>query len=444
MKTLSELKIASTKYRRQIWRYFATPKRISTFLEGYNKYELSTILLLSVQNPQDLCCLLGMPLHELQEIINNPGYSRYEIEKKKGGKREINAPDPLLKSVQRQLNYYLQAMYLCVRPDEVHGFVINEGERGEQCNIKENAANHTGKGYVLNVDLRDFFSNISGRQVLHLFLSELFNYNEEIATALALLTTYQGKLPTGAPTSPVISNLICLDMDAHLKEFTKENNLSYSRYADDLSFSSNELINAVQINQLRDVINQCGFAINEKKVRMTPANRKQTVTGIVVNEKVNIDRKLLKNIRAMAFDLRKNGVEAATRKHFDLKGIVDIKYKAMFMARLEGYINFVGQIRGRTDSVYLRLKNLTVTNNNYIVPSDVQIKEHQIDYYYKFNKNKDALNLAIIAYKEGDYRQARLNLDDFFYSNKYLSGEAEAVYNALIYLVEYRASKITG
>lgn len=438
MKTLSELKIASTKYRRQIWRYFSTRKRLSAFLEGYNKHELSTILLLSVENAEDLCSLLDVPYQELQGMINCPKYYHYEIEKKKGGKREINAPDSLLKSVQRKLNYYLQAMYLSVKPDEVHGFVINEGERGEQCNIRENAAIHSGKAYVLNTDLKDFFPNISGRQVLHLFSSDLFNYSEEIATALALLTTYQGKLPTGAPTSPVISNLICLDLDAHLKEFAKENNLSYSRYADDLSFSSDELINTVLINKLRAVIKNCGFAINEKKVRMISANKKQTVTGIVVNEKVNVDRQLLKRIRAMIHDLQSKGLESATRKHFAIRGEVDKRYTSMFMSKLKGYINFIGQIRGREDGLYLKFKTIVSANNKYLIQSKIKIMEHQVDFYEKFNSITNSLKLAIISYNEANYQQATQNLDDFFYTNRHLYGEELVIYESLRTLVEYR------
>ena len=91
-------------------------------------------------------------------------------------------------------------------------------------------------------------------------------------------------------------------------------------------------------------------------MRLKTSNRKQTVTGITVNKKVNVDRKLLKKIRAMLHNFTTNGIESAARNHFDLKGTVKEKFKAIFICRLNGYINFVGQVRGKEDLLYEKLK----------------------------------------------------------------------------------------
>jgi RNA-directed DNA polymerase len=132
--------------------------------------------------------------------------------------------------------------------------------------------------------------------------------------------------------------------------------LQFTRYADDLTFSSNTHITQDTIEHIINLINENGFEINKKKLRLQPSNRKQTVTGLTVNEKVNIDRKLLKKIRAMIHDLTTNGIEAATKRHFKLKNEADAKLRMRFIYRLEGYINFVGQVRGKNDAVYRRLR----------------------------------------------------------------------------------------
>src|SRR5690606_22088658 len=109
--------------------------------------------------------------------------------KKQKGKRRICAPDERLKIIQKQLNFFLQAYYLSVKPNEVHGFIINPKYLEGKCNIVENAKMHTGKKYVLNIDLKDFFPSISAGRVMEVFTSHFFAFNEQIATALTLLTT---------------------------------------------------------------------------------------------------------------------------------------------------------------------------------------------------------------------------------------------------------------
>ena len=155
--------------------------------------------------------------------------------------------------------------------------------------------------------------------------------------------------------SAVISNFICYQLDADLKTFSQNNELAFTRYADDLTFSSNTAISKDTILEIIQLIRQNNFEVNPQKLRLKTNNRKQTVTGLTVNEKVNVDRKLLKKIRAMLHDLTQNGVQQAVKKHFNTN-YVDEKNTAKFIYRLEGYINFVGQVRGKTDSLYIKQK----------------------------------------------------------------------------------------
>jgi len=336
--------------------FYGASSLLNKKLCSYQKHELNAFCLLTIETPIELRRFLKTPFYELESLINNPLYEYYTIPKKKGGSREIFAPFEMLKLVQKRLNYFLQAYYLMIKPNEVHGFVVNPHYLGTYCNIVGNAKAHVRKKYVLNIDLKDFFPSILARQVKSLFVSEYFNFNEQIAIALTLLTTYKGKLPTGAPTSPVISNFICLKLDQDLKLFSSIKTLSYTRYADDLTFSSDLPITEDDILDIINLIKNNGFEINEKKLRLKTSNRRQTVTGLTVNEKVNVDRKLLKRIRAMLHDMTTNGIDTATRRHFNLKTVVEVKHRAKFISQLEGYINFVGQVRGKYDPLYVRQK----------------------------------------------------------------------------------------
>lgn len=311
---------------------------------------------LSVNSPGKLCRLIRINFYELQDLINNPVYIHFRIPKKKSGYREISAPDPRLKKVHKRLNYYLQAYYLCIKPAEVMGFIINPKYAETKHDIIENARMHVGKKYLLNIDLKDFFSNISAKRVKDLFSSDLFYFDEQLVTALTLITTYKGKLPTGAPTSPVISNFLCLQMDQQIKDFCIANSIQYSRYADDLSFSSNIKIEQEQISKIIKIINQNSFEINKKKLRIRRSDQKQVVTGIVVNEKVNVDRKLIRKVRAIIHDISINGLELAAKRHLNT---IETNQKDLqfFKTKIEGYIRFIGQVRGREDDIYNQLFN---------------------------------------------------------------------------------------
>jgi RNA-directed DNA polymerase len=303
---------------------------------------------LSVETPSDLCRLLKTPFFELEQMMNHPVYRSFTIEKRRGGNREIFSPDPDLKRIQRRLNYFLQAHYRCIKPKEVHGFVINPHHPGAYCNIVENAAPHVGKRYLLNIDLKEFFPGISGKRIREIFRSPIFGFNENIANALTLLTTYRGHLPIGAPTSPAISNFVCYRLDSDLVALCERLGFSYTRYADDLTFSSQAPITPAMIEGVRQQIENNHFAMNNQKTRLTTLNRRQTVTGLTVNEKVNVDRKLLKKIRAMLHDWKVNGLMASTRHHFGVQGEVNEELQRKFREKLQGYIQFTVQVKGKT------------------------------------------------------------------------------------------------
>ncbi|GHV64996.1 hypothetical protein FACS1894199_04570 [Bacteroidia bacterium] len=300
----------------------------------------------------------------LSDIIQNPQYTTYRIPKKRGGWRAICAPQGDLKEVQKRINKWLKAYYQRIKPDCVFGFTCKPKNEVRYCNIVKNAEPHVGKRFVLNIDLENFFPNISARVILKLFRSKQFNLDKGTAIGLTLLLTYQGKLPTGAPTSPVISNFVCIPLDTALSDFSDQNKLTYTRYADDLTFSTDHPFTQDNISAICQLIRQHGFHINHRKFRIQSSFGRQTVTGIVVNRRVNVNRTRLKKIRAMIHDLKTNGLARAAAKHFNVQENDERDVNFLFLKRLEGYINFVGQVRGKEDMYYVKLKEDYILNKD--------------------------------------------------------------------------------
>lgn len=230
----------------------------------------------------------------------NNHYHSFFISKKSGGLREICAPDEQLKWLKRKIAFMLieQIKSTGHFSKVSHGFIKNRS-------IITNAARHVHKKIVLNTDIADFFDSIHFGRVKGYFEKNIdFLLQENIAQALANLVCYQGRLPQGAPTSPVISNLVCSSLDYRLVKLAKKYRLSFTRYVDDMSFSTNDMLFNERINvfldELQYVVEKAGFKLNSQKTRIIYNDSQQKVTGLIVNKKINIDREYYKETRAMA------------------------------------------------------------------------------------------------------------------------------------------------
>lgn len=313
----------------------------------------------------------------LYRIDPSKRYKTFSIKKKSGGERIICAPITTLKIIQRKLS---QVLYLVYFPRScVFGFCKNKG-------IKDNASVHIKEKFVFNVDLENFFPSIHIGRVIGLFMARPFNFSKEVAILLAQISCYDGKLPQGAPTSPVISNLICFGMDRQLKSLAKKYHCNYSRYADDLSFSSKSKTFSKAIgvfdkesgkiecgNELQEIIESNNFKVNKNKVRMQPHFRSQCVTSLVVNEKVNIKREYIRNIRAILHSWKKDGINKAEEKFFKLnpREINPYKNKPLLNTIIWGKIKYIQMIKGQKSPIYRRLMNSfnkIMKNNHPIYP----------------------------------------------------------------------------
>ena len=187
----------------------------------------------SMSSQKDCADLLGMPLYKLIhiafEINDEEKYRTFSIPKKNGSSRLIISPNGKLKALQKQLNKILHCVY--EPPAPARGFVIGRS-------IVDNAFIHRKKRWVLNLDLQDFFPSIKFYRVRGLFTSKPYLLPKEVAVLLAKICCYKGTLPQGAPTSPTISNMICRRLDSRLRLLAKKSRASYTRYADDITFST--------------------------------------------------------------------------------------------------------------------------------------------------------------------------------------------------------------
>ena len=311
---------------------------------------------MSLQSVDELSLILGMSLGGFTSAIENVNYKLFEIPKKTGGTRLISSPDPLTRKLQSKLYDCLKAYYQSVHPNCVHGFIPKQEAKASH-HIKANAQVHLGMPYLLNIDIKDFFHSISTKRVRSLFANSPFYFDHEVSTALALLCCYDRKLPMGACTSPVISNLVCLQMDALFMKWSHAQKINYTRYADDISFSSSASFNSQQMQAIKGIIEMEGFTINEKKIRLQSKHTSQWVTGIKVNQKLNVNRTYVRNLRAILYDIKTNGWDEACSKHFRLEGnkINAEHLKSKFYLKIKGKIQHIAYVKGYNDEVYNKL-----------------------------------------------------------------------------------------
>ncbi|EAQ9952492.1 TPA: retron St85 family RNA-directed DNA polymerase [Salmonella enterica] len=248
----------------------------------------------------DLSHALRLPKEVILKFSfnNDKYYHRVEMKKKTGGIRHIESPLRELKAIQR---WVLRTILDKLSPSVyAKGFV-----RGKS--ILDNAKPHEGNQYVLNLDLQDFFTNVKASHVYTLFKN--IGYNNNIAFILTSFCTKGGYLPQGAPTSPALSNLVCLRLDHRISTYCKKRALTYTRYADDLCISGNKILILQKASYLiKDIICNEGFIINSKKEKFLGPKVRREVTGLTVMPKITISKKNYCIYRKRIYDLVRNNI----------------------------------------------------------------------------------------------------------------------------------------
>ena len=276
-------------------------------------------------------------------------YRQVILKKKNGGDRHIDIPSPQLKKIQSRLNEYLQDVYW--EKKSVHGFLRDRS-------IITNASPHKRKKNILNIDLKDFFPSIHFGRVFGLFKKAPYNLPPEAAKVLAQIACNERHLVQGSPCSPIISNMICSKLDRDLEKFASKYKIFYTRYADDITFSTNMNsfpkdvctvagVNSVSLSdELNSIITQNGFEINNDKLRHYDRASRQEVTGLVVNQFVNVPRTFIRNTRSMLHKWETNGIENASKEYIDKYKKFNSKTSSVnFYKALLGKLNFIYDVR---------------------------------------------------------------------------------------------------
>lgn len=277
-------------------------------------------------------------------------YAAFEIPKKTGGVRRISAPTEPLKRIQQALNLMIQA--LCEVSPSAMGFVPGRS-------IVTNASVHIGSQTIFNCDIKDFFPSITKAMVRQALTIELKPYNpsREIINMICSLVTAPRPdgieaLPQGAPTSPFISNLVMKPLDRQLTALAKESGLRYTRYADDLTFSSISG-KSLKTNDILSIIEKSGLTINNRKSKLYNAPYHREVTGLTIGNKINVSRKYIKQLRTLLHLWETRGFDEAqiifTRDFFS-------GHKANLACVINGKINYLCMVKGRLDPTYRKLK----------------------------------------------------------------------------------------
>jgi RNA-directed DNA polymerase len=334
--------------------------------------------------------------------VNRNRYTKFLISKKTGGTREINAPVKGLKIIQKSLNLILQTIY---EPHKAAtGFIPFKS-------IVDNANIHAGSHYVFNIDLKDFFSSIDQARIWGRLQVPPFNLSKatgrlDINNLIVALCCHEMEverqdengvwtkvlrnvLPQGAPTSPTLTNAICQQLDFYLQAVAKRFGLQYSRYADDITFSS--MHNVYQRNSefLKEVyrnVNQQKFTIKETKTRLQKNGFRQEVTGLVVNTKTNVRLRYLKELRKWLYYWETYGYEKASiffiEKYKSDKGYVKNITPSMANV-LAGKLDFLKMIKGPDNETYLKLvkryRRLTGISDGIDIEKHVEKVQLELD-----------------------------------------------------------------
>lgn len=273
------------------------------------------------------CCLL--PISNWQVDF----YKKYEIPKKNGGVRIIEEPYPALKEIQTWiLRNILEPAALWHISPVAKAFIPKK-------NLRENARFHRQQDVVVALDLHDFFGSIKAVSIYQLFRK--FGYHQSVSMMLTKLCTLKNSLPQGAPTSPMLSNLVFYELDKKIFRYCQARNIRYTRYADDMTFSGKSFSVSHLITYIRMVVGTKHYKLNDEKTNVMKKGCCQKVTGVVVNDKLQVSKSYRDKVRQEVYYCIKYGVASHMRKISLPNWITS---PTICLHHLLGKVNFVLQI----------------------------------------------------------------------------------------------------
>lgn len=307
-------------------------------------------------SPQGFCRKVYIDWDDWQRAVNNPIYIHFSIAKRSGGKRRIHSPDKRLKRVQRGIVTAMSSWYYDRLPDAVYGFIPKAFSKGVPRHVRTNAGRHGVNSYLLNVDIDNFFPSITEEKLAQRWLDLWPQTSAALLADLRVLLCYKGKLPTGAPSSPLLSNWYTLPLDKNLEAFAKTCGLTYTRYVDDMSFSSQEKWPVDVEPRLVALIEAQGFRLNADKRRWYGYADEKVVTGIRFNGGLlmglHVEKEFIKNFRRCL---------KAYQRHIwwqEVNGSTPhVKHKLRWLRQsIRGQLAYCAHVQGERHELVLTLK----------------------------------------------------------------------------------------
>ena len=272
---------------------------------------------------------LGISAKTLYAVSNNSGkhYYKAKLPKKSGGYRNLSVPEEVLKSIQKRISEVLLIHMPVSRYAKAYRFGSS---------TLRNAKHHVGKQMVLKLDILHFFDSIRYSTVKDIVFPEEI-YAEPLRILLTMLCYHKDALPQGAPSSPAITNIILYEFDEQIGQWCRARGIAYTRYCDDMTFSG-DFDPAEVIRFVRPELKKLGFLLNEQKTRIQRSAQQQSVTGIVVNEKLSIPADYRRKLRQELYYCRKFGIQ----EHLQKIGLEtpDDTYRMQLL----GKVNYVLQV----------------------------------------------------------------------------------------------------
>jgi len=305
--------------------------------------------MMSCRHITDLAKLLETPRHKLSLYALSPRYSTFSLPKSDGSKRIIEAPEPQLMSLLKKVNYYLQCTYYFVMPRAAYGYIATPRNEKQPRNIVTHAKRHIDCVYLINADFEDFFHQINDHRVFTIFFNPPFNLGKKAAELLSRLCTWLGRLPMGSPTSPVLSNFATITLDESLTECAKNKNITYTRYVDNLTFSSQQPFHNSFFDHVKLICDDFGFVFNEKKTILFDHTDTKIVTGLEVSSRVEIPEALFYELSQDMKRLRR-----VMEANYLMEGARVAPLAKKMQQQVEGKLNFLQMVYGKNNKKHLK------------------------------------------------------------------------------------------
>ncbi|MCD4675185.1 MAG: reverse transcriptase family protein [Desulfobacula sp.] len=330
---------------------------------------------MAMREPGDMCALLRLPLFKLKLLSLRSVYNTFEI-KKNGGARLIETPAQPLMKYLKSLKNFLQAAYYYLKTDAAYGYILNPGQTKNPRNIMTNAKIHLGNPWMLNIDLDDFFHQVKEKHVQQIFGMLPFRFSGELVQLLCKLSCYKGRLPMGSPTSPPMSNFAMIPVDNRLLKWARSNGIVYTRFVDDLTFSSQKPINSCTLTRIEEILYEYRWKINQDKVVLFGESDIKKVTGLELRNRVSVPDTYFEEVAKDIVRLEK-AKELVIRAPFH-ESTAWIK---KLEQHVNGQINFLGMVYGYGSPEYLNKR----TKADAVLQRDYEPESlNWLDFPYQF------------------------------------------------------------